>query len=58
MGINTNRNNCCPKCGGKLLARCGDKIFCLDSSCEWFVISKREDDKKLPDIHELKDNWQ
>jgi len=48
----------CPKCGGKLLARCGDKVYCLNTNCEWFVIMKRKEDGKLPEIHELKEIWQ
>lgn len=50
-------NPICPKCGYQLLARCEDKIFCLNNGCEWFTDSKRKEDEKVPDIHKLKDMW-
>jgi hypothetical protein len=52
-----NRNNCCPKCKSNLLARCDNKIFCLSSSCDWSIEPKREEDKEIPEIHNLEYLW-
>jgi len=54
----TERKNICPKCGSNLLAREGDKIFCLRNPCEWFTEAKRKEDlTDVPEIHEYKDLW-
>ena len=42
----------CPVCGFKLIAKKDDTIFCL--RCEWRVESKREADKEVPDVKEVK----
>ena len=49
----------CPKCKGTLLARLGNIIYCLNSSCDWAIQSKRKDDKEIiPEIHTLKHLWE
>ena len=50
----TRKNNC-PKCGYLLLCRENDEIFCLRYGCDWRTKSKREDDKEIPEIQELKE---
>ena len=47
----------CPKCGSSLLARVDDKVVCLNFGCEWIIEGKREEDKQLPEIHEIKRLW-
>lgn len=49
------RNNCCPKCGYKLLAREDDEIICLNLSCDWRILSKRVDDLRVANFQELKE---
>lgn len=51
------RKKCCPECGYELLAREGNKIFCLRNGCEWFVEAKRKEDELVPDIHKLQNMW-
>jgi len=55
-----DRKNCCPECDSKLLARVinkiKDNIICL--SCSWEIKSKREEDKGLPKLSQLKQEWQ
>jgi len=57
-----DRSNCCPKCQSKLLARviddAGDNIICLASNCDWKIPSRRKEDKEIPNIHNLKREWQ
>jgi len=52
------RNECCPKCGSSLLARIWKIIYCLNSSCDFAVQSKRESDKDIKSIQELQQEWQ
>jgi hypothetical protein len=48
----------CPKCGYHLLARENmNKIFCLRNNCNWSIEPKREEDKDLPEIHNLEYLW-
>ena len=57
-GDMADRKNLCPLCGSNLLAREGDKIYCLSSPCTWFTKAKRkEDSTEVPEIHEYKDLW-
>ena len=49
-------NDGCPR-GHKLVASNGKEIFCLQNGCDWRIIPKREVDKDVPDIAELKREW-
>lgn len=57
-----DRNNSCPLCGSKLLARVlddtGDNIICLAYGCEWKTPSRRKEDREILQISSLKENWQ
>ena len=44
----------CPICHFHLLAREDDKIICLRTVCNWSISAKRETDKEIPKISELK----
>ena len=52
------RNNKCPKCGSGLLARIGKIIYCLESSCDWAIQSKRKEDEQIKTINEQSQKWQ
>lgn len=44
----------CPKCGFTILSRENNNLICLRSGCDWKVTAKRNTDTKIPDIQELK----
>lgn len=52
-----DRNRKCPECGGVLLARSGTKIICLNFGCPWEIESRRDEDKEIPDLSQLKKDW-
>jgi hypothetical protein len=55
--IPDRRNEGCPLCGCKLLARNDGEIFCLDARCNFRVKAKRLNDKDTPDFRILKKVW-
>jgi hypothetical protein len=48
------RNQCCPECQSKLLARQGDKVICLNFGCNWSIDIRRKEDLNIPALGYLK----
>jgi ribosomal protein L37AE/L43A len=49
-----SRENICPKCKSRILAREGIFIFCTEHTCDWAVQSKRKEDVQIPLFSELR----
>ena len=57
MEIKDNRQNQC-LCGSKIFYREGDYIHCAMSNCNNQLPARREKDKDIPSISELKKNYE
>lgn len=52
------RKQSCPICGFNIIAKVDNNIYCLNpKQCTWTTAVRREEDKQLPDIHEIKNMW-
>jgi len=53
--LNDRRTKNCPKCGFSLLARENNEIICL--KCDWRTEAKRDIDKVVPRVEEIRKDW-
>lgn len=51
------RQEKCPKCKSKNLARCGEFVYCLEHFCDWAIQSKRISDKEIQNTQGFKTDW-
>ena len=53
---NDRRRNQCP-CGSKLFYQESEYIYCAKSGCENRWLAKRESDKNIPTLADIRKDW-